>query len=297
MIVSCECGAKLRIDDAKITDKGTKVRCPRCGNVVPVRRPEPAAPESPPCTKISPGLPAAGPLILVAHDSDMIQTMISDVLLADGFRVDTAADGVEALQKANSIRPQGMVLDVGLPGMYGFELCARLKENPELKEIKIVLLSSVYDKRRYKRTPDDLYGADDYIEKHHVPDSLSDKFRRLLHTEHIPGKPAKIMANAPDDLFQKDECDIPKVEAADHEAVKKAQRFSRIIVSDIVLYNQKAVIEGLKNGNFYELLKTDVQEGRELYERQVPDFIKAKKDHYQEALDDFITSARRKIVR
>jgi len=79
--------------------------------------------------------------------------------------------------------------------------------------------------------------------------------------------------------------------------VKKAQRFSRIIVSDIALYNQKAVVEGIKNGNFNELLKTDIDEGRELYERQVPDVVKAKKDYYQEALDNFIASERRKIVR
>ena len=42
MIVSCECGAKLKIDDAKITGKGVKVRCPRCGNVIPVQKPSPA---------------------------------------------------------------------------------------------------------------------------------------------------------------------------------------------------------------------------------------------------------------
>ena len=52
-------------------------------------------------------------------------------------------------------------------------------------------------------------------------------------------------------IFQKEECDIPKVDEADPEAVEKARRFARIIVSDIALYNQEAVIEGLKNGTFY----------------------------------------------
>ncbi len=44
----------------------------------------------------------------------------------------------------------------------------------------------------------------------------------------------------------------------------------------------------LQNGTFYELLKTDVDEGRELYEKRVPAGIKAKKDYFQEAFDNFI---------
>ncbi len=70
-----------------------------------------------------------------------------------------------------------------------------------------------------------------------------------------------------------------------------------IIVSDIALYNQEAVIEGIKNGTFFELLKNDVDEGRELFEKRIPAAIRAKKDYYQEALDNFIGAAKRKNVR
>ena len=98
-------------------------------------------------------------------------------------------------------------------------------------------------------------------------------------------------------IFQKEECDIPRVREEDPEAVEKARRFARIIVSDVALYNQEAVIEGIRNGNFYELLKTDVDEGRELYEKRVPAGIRAKKDYYQEAFDNFIAAAKRRNVR
>ncbi len=257
-------------------------------------------------------------------------------------------------------KPQGMVLDVGLPGIYGFELCERLKSNPETQSIKIVLLSSVYDMRRYKRTPTNLYGADDYIEKHHIPDFLLTKLRNLIfpeqfsaempgikershhdlpemsrpparefessllspqhqaQSEHsvpesVPSRPAVSKPATKDEpdwtalfpeslsleasIFQKEECDIPRVNEADPEAVEKARRFARIIVSDVALYNQEAVIEGLRNRTFYELLKADVSEGRELYEGRVPGVIRAKKDYYQEAFDNFITAAQKKIVR
>jgi hypothetical protein len=87
------------------------------------------------------------------------------------------------------------------------------------------------------------------------------------------------------------------VDEADPKAVEKARRFARIIVSDVALYNQEAVIEGLRNGTFYELLNADVNEGRDLYEGRVPAVIRAIKDYYQEAFDNFIAAAQKKIVR
>ncbi len=363
MIVSCECGAKLKIDDAKISGKGVKVRCPRCHNVIPVQKTF-SAPSVPSRNNEAPiassSASLSGPLVLVAHDSDVVRQMVTDFLSEAGFRVDTAADGVEALKRAIENKPQGMVLDVGLPGIYGFELCERLKGNPETQSIKIVLLSSVYDMRRYKRTPTNLYGADDYIEKHHIPDSLVNKLRKLIFPEQseaaFPGikelshhglpemsrPPAREFESSllsghhsaqterafrdmapslsaapksastdgqdgsalfPESLsldasvFQHEECNIPRVDEADPQAVEKARRFARIIVSDIALYNQETVIEGLRNGTFYDLLRKDVDEGRELYEGRVPGIIKAKKDYYQEAFDNFIAAAQKKNLR
>ena len=352
MIVPCECGAKLKIDDAKISAQGIRVRCPRCGNVLAVLKPEamPAAVAPPPNIEQHPGR-ATGPLVLVAHDSDAVRDSIASVLHEAGYAVDSAGDGNEALKKAVENRPQAMVLDVGLPGIYGFELCERLKGSGETNGIKIILLSSVYDMKRYKRTPVSLYGADDYIEKHHIPDFLPEKLQKLLSPssddsppgsrcaapsvlpemsrpparefqpsllkadrsaveERVtrassPPAPAARPTSAANEaaaaitpesfsleasIFQKEECDIPRVDEADPEAVEKARRFARIIVSDIALYNQESVAEGLKNGTFYVLLKADVEEGRELYENRVPQSIRSKNDYYQEAFDNFINA-------
>lgn len=362
MIVSCDCGAKLKIDDAKLTGKGIKVRCPRCGNVIPVLKSssESLGQAKGKAVPVATRKTATGPLVLVAHDSEVVRNMIADTLEGEGFRVDRAADGVEALNKAMMNKPLGMVLDVGLPGIYGFVLCEKLKADVSTSGIKIVLLSSVYDMRRYKRTPTNLYGADDYIEKHHIPDFLAIKLRKLIFPEQFetedPGSkerpyhhdlpemsrpPAREFESSllmrenqgqterdgadpaaqataqkpatgdglegaalhPDSLsldasiFQKEECDIPRVDEADPEAVEKARRFARIIVSDIALYNQDAVVEGLMKGTIYELLKSDISEGRELYEGRVPAFIRAKNDYFQEAFDKFITTAQKQNIR
>ena len=357
MIVPCECGAKLKINDAKIGVQGVKVRCPRCGSILSVRK-------SPREEKVTPvprpviARRGVAPLVLVAHDSEVVRNMVRTVLVGEGFSVDTAVDGLETLKKATEKKPRALVLDVGIPGIYGFEVCERLKGDKDTSDIKIVLLSSVYDMKRYKRTPDSLYGADDYIEKHHIPDHLPVKLHRLISVETSAPAPtaaakprrhdlpemsrpparefepsllgpdattrleregAEQSAFAPSfhkaaqteshdtsaiipesfsldaSIFQREECDIPRVDEADPEAVEKARRFARIIVSDIALYNQEAVIEGLKNGTFYELLKNDVDEGRELYEKRVPAAIKSRKDYYQEAFDNFIKAQQKNV--
>ena len=58
MIVSCDCGAKLKIDETKIAGRKVKVRCPRCGNVLPLQQAQPAAPAAAPDRK--PSLSASG---------------------------------------------------------------------------------------------------------------------------------------------------------------------------------------------------------------------------------------------
>ncbi len=372
MIVPCECGAKLKIDEAKIGLKGAKIRCPRCGNILQVAAQAPRIVFERPLPEpvAAPSSPASAPVVLIAHDSEAIRGMIEDVLVEAGFRVDTATDGVEALKKASDNLPQAMVLDVGLPGIYGFELCERLKENEKTKGIKIVLLTSVYDTSRYRRSPVSLYGAEDYIEKHQISEYLGLKIRKLLYPEEYaekkpepeaagtapssdkapaakgPERPEPAMfspgsllqegpepasaaagkearadrmtaagaaswldsfvrqaqdvnAMAPDSftlessIFQKKDSDIPAVESSDPEAIEKAKRLARIIVSDIALYNPETAVEGIKNGTFFELLKNDVNEGRELYERRVSSAIRSRKDYYMEAFDNFITAQRK----
>src|SRR3989337_2384876 len=204
MIVPCECGAKLKIDDAKIGEKGSRIRCPRSSAILhvkkkadqTVKRPPPAS--GPPPSPVQPSPPASSmPVVLIAHDSEAVREMMRALLSEAGFGVETAADGVEALKKASDARPQAMIVDVGLPGIYGFELCERLKGDESTSAIKIILLTSVYDVGRYKREPANLYGADDYIEKHHISDYLTLKIRKLLYPEQFREEPAESAPSGP----------------------------------------------------------------------------------------------------
>jgi hypothetical protein len=70
-----------------------------------------------------------------------------------------------------------------------------------------------------------------------------------------------------------------------HEAAK---RLARIIMSDIALYNQRAIDEGVRNDTMYDLLKDEIEEGKKLYESRVPAEIASSTDYYREAIDEFI---------
>jgi hypothetical protein len=98
-------------------------------------------------------------------------------------------------------------------------------------------------------------------------------------------------------FFEQDEYEapakVPAKVAVDAAEVEKAQRFARIVVSDIVLYNQEAVAEGIAKGTFYDLLKEDITEGRALYDKRVPEAIRASRDYFQEAFDNFIETKKK----
>ena len=232
------------------------------------------------------------PLILVANESKTFCQTVSDLLEENGINADSAYDGEEALQKIRGGRPDIAIIDVALPKVFGFEVCETVKNDPSLKETKIILLAAIYDKTRYKRNPDSLYGADDYIEKHHIHDRLLDKIWEMVpqgSERTDTGSSAPQTHVVPPET----EKDISSSAAEDFKDVEgedlfKAARLARIIISDIALYNEELVVEGVKNNNLPDLLKDEVEEGRKLFMQRVSKDIWSKRDYLQESLDELI---------
>lgn len=100
---------------------------------------------------------------LVVDDSESIIQLVKALLESAGHTVETRKSSVQALQDISGIKPEAIVLDLMMPEMDGFELCKRLREKPELADVKIIILSGKayeFDKRRAKQL-----GADGYIVK------------------------------------------------------------------------------------------------------------------------------------
>jgi DNA-binding response OmpR family regulator len=101
--------------------------------------------------------------ILVVDDSPTDLRVITGPLLDKGYRVITAVDGEEALEKAIQEHPRLIVLDVILPKKNGFQVCRQLKTSPDTQDIKIIMLTSKsQDSDRFWGLKQ---GADEYLTK------------------------------------------------------------------------------------------------------------------------------------
>jgi len=80
--------------------------------------------------------------VLVVEDSVAQREMITDFLRNSGLIVHVASDGVEALEQIQGERPDLIVLDIVMPRMNGYEVCRRLKADPNTQDVPVVMCSS-----------------------------------------------------------------------------------------------------------------------------------------------------------
>ena len=109
--------------------------------------------------------------ILMVDDSPTELKAMVAAMQGKGYNVVTASDGEEALNKAVSLRPDLILLDIILPKKNGFQVCRQLKTTPETKDIKVVLVSSKsQDTDRFWGLKQ---GADEYLTKPYKAEDLT----------------------------------------------------------------------------------------------------------------------------
>ena len=118
------------------------------------------------------------PLVLVADDEADIRSLIRYRLDRAGYEVITAVDGEEALALALGRRPALLILDVMMPKLNGIEVTQRLRAEPELRDVPIILLTARVQEHDIERGFD--AGADDYIKKPFSPQELRSRVQAIL---------------------------------------------------------------------------------------------------------------------
>ena len=116
--------------------------------------------------------------ILVADEEEDVRNLVRFALQRDGHEVITATDGAEALDDARKHRPDLCVLGVMLPKLGGVELLRELRGDPELADIRVILLTSRAQGFDLTRGFD--AGADDYVVKPFSPDELRQRVQAAL---------------------------------------------------------------------------------------------------------------------
>ncbi len=120
--------------------------------------------------------PPARPLVTIVEDDAALMTMLSYNLERQGFRVEEATDGEEALARIRERRPDLVLLDWMLPVMSGLELCRQIRRCPAMRGLPLIMLSARTGDRDVIVGLDT--GADDYIAKPSIWQSFWRAFGR-----------------------------------------------------------------------------------------------------------------------
>jgi len=118
------------------------------------------------------------PLVLVVEDEAALATMLRYNLEKQGFRVDEAVDGQEALTRIAEFQPDIVLLDWMLPVMSGIEVCRQIRRRPQTRDLPVIMVTARTEDQDSVRGLNT--GADDYITKPFNMEALLARMRALL---------------------------------------------------------------------------------------------------------------------
>ncbi len=153
--------------------------------------------------------------ILIADDNRNIRTMLKMDLEMQGYRVLEATNGDRAYEMARKEKPDLMVLDVMMPGMSGYDVCFRMKQEADLRVIPIIMLTA-------KSAKEDEFlgrevGADEYMTKPFDPEALEKLISRVLESR-LKGEAFHPLSG------------LPMWEAVKHEIARRKRRDENFLI-------------------------------------------------------------------
>src|SRR5512138_420621 len=104
-----------------------------------------------------------GSMVLIVDDEYIGRETLQSVLEGEGYELEMAENGFQAIEKAKKLLPDVILLDVMMPGMTGFEVCERIRNDPQIAEIPIIILTALDDRESLLTAFE--VGADDFISK------------------------------------------------------------------------------------------------------------------------------------
>jgi len=245
-------------------------------------------------------------LVLVADPDESRGKATAEAIESWGLKPLLVHDGVEAMMAIQRDLPAAIVLDAGLPKMFGFQICEVVKRNESLRDTNVILVGTIHNQERYRRDPSDLYGADVYIESPDLPDGLRSLLRNAGLSISEAGDsgsvspmpaPEPILAPEPtpeatvDPRADADPTDatspaVPSTPTATAEAEdpertaerERAQRLARIAVSEMVLYQPEKFDQATRDGTLEQALDLEIQEARALLRQRIGEDVRAETD-------------------
>jgi len=117
--------------------------------------------------------------ILIIEDDKFLRELIAQKLIKEGYEISEAIDGEEGVKKIREEKPNIVLLDLILPGIDGFEVLSKMREDPALAQIPVIILSNLGQKEDVERGLK--LGAVDYLIKaHFTPGEIIEKIKNVL---------------------------------------------------------------------------------------------------------------------
>ncbi|MFW6007238.1 MAG: response regulator [Halanaerobiales bacterium] len=119
--------------------------------------------------------------ILIVDDAKNIVMVLKKCLENSGYETEVAKDGIIALQKAQEVDPDLILLDILLPKMNGFLVYEALKDDPKTENIPVVFISAKAEEKDFNKAMS--LGAEEYLVKPIKPDELIKTVEKVLKEE------------------------------------------------------------------------------------------------------------------
>ena len=274
MEITCKhCSSRFRAAIQLPLTAPVRVACPACKNQMVLKpsadggersTPQPGNPATE-----QPSVPPAARIAAIADEPRPFRAFLGEHLRRLGFEVTYFEIGDPTLEFVRRKRADLVIVNVYLKGKLGVEVTEEIRNDPTLSNTRVILIGALFRANRFRANPTNLYGADEYIEEQ-IPER---EFRQIIR-KLFP----EVGATA----------EVP-IEPREYD---EARRLARLILSDIVIYHAGKVEQGLRENNFFDVLKDEIEEGRQYYESRVPFRVRRDTEIYTETLQQFVQMKR-----
>jgi CheY-like chemotaxis protein/DNA-directed RNA polymerase subunit RPC12/RpoP len=273
MDLTCKkCGSAFRAAVTLPLLSAVRVACPGCGNQM-VLKPRTASGMHPVGEPVTPPAKRAR-IAAVADEPRPFRAFLGEQLRLLGFEVTFFDTGDATLDFVRQSRADLVIVNVYLKGKLGVEVTEEIKADSGLEGTRVILIGALFRANRFRANPTNLYGADEYIEEQ-IPEKEFRQIVRKLFPEM--GQTGEIL-----------------VEPREYD---EARRLARLILSDIIIYHAAKVEQGIKNNSFFEILKEEIEEGRQYYDSRVPLRVRRDSEIFTETLQQFVDMKREELAR
>ena len=313
MIAACpKCASRYRVDESRVGPEGARIRCTRCEVVFRIRRPDSIAaePDARPANPAASGEASAQGFegsVLIAGQGEVSHRAVEPLLAQNGLSVVRVTDGVEAMLTIQRSRPAVVILDRELSRMSGLEICELVKRNESLRETRLLMIGE--DSVRQSSLMDSELQPDVCV----PAQAPFDQLLRGLVELGVPVSPPSAVPSASDEGSSvprpeslgvglrrpsSDPSPVPSQGKAPAEPAEnaqsvdpmsaeraKAERLARVVVSDIVLYQGDRFEAAVRNGNWLEMLETEIEEGRKIFQQRIDERVRDERDFLMDELN------------